>query len=129
MEFSSSVQAVAHYYGPTDFNLLDKMNLPKSPEVEFLGGLGPQLADWIKKSNPLNYITKGEPPFFILHGTADNFVPCNQSVVLHETLVKSDIYAEIHLINAGHAPFYNDKLYSEENVRMTLDFFDKFIKK
>lgn len=128
--FSSSIQAVAHFYGPTNFGQFPQDYLANEdvPEVQLLGGFGPHLADLMKKSNPLNYIAKGNPPFFILHGMYDAYIPYNQSVILHEALMKNGVTSEMHLIKANHGGYDNESIYTPENIRLTLDFFDKNLK-
>jgi acetyl esterase/lipase len=89
---SARVQAVCDFYGPTD---LLKFAVtpgytghakPDSPESKLLGGPVLDVPAQARRANPLTYITAGDPPFFILHGSADPTVPPQQSELLHAAL-------------------------------------------
>ncbi|MGB7328817.1 MAG: alpha/beta hydrolase [Rubripirellula sp.] len=107
---SSAVQAVVDLYGPTDFRAFvttkgfEGHNRSGSPESKLLGG-GEVASnvEGIKRVNPITYIDKADPPFLIIHGTADKTVPVNQSEAMHEALRAAGVTSKIHLIEgAGH---------------------------
>ncbi len=119
--FSSGVQAVADYFGPTD---LLNMNLdvttppgsgidhdaPTSPESNLIGfddpgeGVGvlranqdnpnppfPEKLALIRLADPIIPVSPDDPPFYIAHGTADTSVPLAQSTKLAAALQSAGI--------------------------------------
>jgi acetyl esterase/lipase len=109
-DHSSSVQAVIDLYGPTDFELFvtakgyESHNRDGSPESKLLGG-GEVLKnpEGIQRVNPITYIDRTDPPFLIIHGSADRTVPPNQSQALHAALKEAGVECELHIIQgAGH---------------------------
>jgi acetyl esterase/lipase len=98
---SSSVQAVADWFGPTDFLQMSKFpsnirhDEAGSPESQLVGGPIQQNADKVAAANPISYVKKGGkyPPFLIMHGDKDPLVPLNQSELLRDALkgVEADV--------------------------------------
>ena len=132
-EYTGPVQAVVDIMGLTDLEQIEKHRLPFSIKHEnndsfcsqFLGGRIPDKLELVKKANPLTYIQKGKtPPFLIFHGDKDMVVPCGQSRVLHEALIKNDINSEFIIMKgAGHT---TKKAYLDYKV---LDRMEVFFKK
>lgn len=130
----SHVQAVVDLYGPTDFELFVKTegyeshNRDRSPESRLLGG-GVVLEDpeGIRRVNPITYIDKDDPPFLIIHGSADPTVPANQSEALHEALQKAGVKSKLHIIEgAGHG----GPQFGEPEIRkMQLEFLKQLLPK
>jgi acetyl esterase/lipase len=77
--YSSRVQAVCDFFGPTDFLQMDAHRLPggqihdapDSPESKLIGGPIQDNPDKVRRVNPITYVTKSAPPFLIVHGTLD----------------------------------------------------------
>jgi len=97
-EISSNVQAVIDWFGPIDFLSLDDQlrasgkGKPEhgeawSPESRFVGvPLAEADPDLLRRTNPLNYLAPGLPPFLIQHGDNDDLVPVEQSFLLADRL-------------------------------------------
>ncbi len=106
---SSRVQAVCDWYGPTN---LESMPFQKrgmdhdgadSPEGKLIGGVVSEKSEEAKQASPVNFVSGDEPPFFIVHGTRDMFVPVDQTRELFELLQKTGVPSELHIIEgAGH---------------------------
>jgi acetyl esterase/lipase/enterochelin esterase-like enzyme len=132
---SSRVQAVVDFFGPTDFLLMDahalpgarlKHDAPDSPESKLLGGAIQQHVDQAARANPVTYVTKDAPPFFIVHGEQDPLVPCHQSELLYDALKKARTNVTFYKIaGAGHGgPEFNaDVMQAAVGA-----FFDKHLK-
>ncbi|TWU49582.1 alpha/beta hydrolase fold domain-containing protein [Rubripirellula reticaptiva] len=124
---SSAVQAVVNLYGPTDFKAFvttkgfESHNRAGSPESKLLGG-GEVASntEGVKRVNPITYIDKADPPFLIIHGTADKTVPANQSEAIHEALKVAGVSSKLHLIEgAGHG----GPQFTQPEIRsMQIDF-------
>jgi acetyl esterase/lipase len=99
LQFSSAVEGVVDYYGPTDFGQMDAHVLPGgqehgtagSPESKFLGATVNDNPELVRQADPIVYITKKAPPFFIAHGDNDHTVPYNQSELLYAALQKAGV--------------------------------------
>ena len=77
---SSMVQAVCASATPTDFlNLLKPGVVPERLGRTFLAGPSDTLSDRARQASPITYARGDAPPFFLIHGTADQTVPISQS--------------------------------------------------
>ncbi len=108
---SSRVQAVVDYYGPTDivqmvpdgggaahdaFNSAESALLGFTAADEGIGVLRAQAAnsanpyplyrELARQLNPVTWVDAADPPFLIVHGTADAVVPIGQSRRLRNAL-------------------------------------------
>lgn len=108
-DYSSAVQAVCDWYGPTDFLQMSKFpcdfdhDAPDSPESKLIGGAIQDHPEKVAKANPITYLSAKTPPMFIAHGKQDRVVPFNQSELLVSALEKQGISVTFHpLENAGH---------------------------
>jgi len=109
---SARVQCVVDYFGPTDLLQIPAMAGPDvkydflGPEsllTRLLGGPMNQKAALAAIANPITHITKNDPPFLVVHGTADPIVPLGQSKILCEALQKAGVPAELITVKgAGH---------------------------
>ena len=112
LEASSRVQAVVDFFGPTDLTAMAKDSLPDSkidhnapdaPEAKLIGGPVQDNKDKAAAANPITYVTKGAPPFLIMHGNKDNLVPYQQSELLRDALQKAGVPVTFKIIEgAGH---------------------------
>lgn len=132
LDISCQVQAVADYFGPTDFLEMDAQGLPggmahnpsDSPESELIGGPIQDHKDRAAKANPITYVTAEAPPFLIVHGDKDPLVPFQQSVLLHNALVAHGVPASFYtVIGGGHGNFKDPKV-----AEITLKFFERYLK-
>ena len=130
-EDSSRVQAVVDFFGPTDFLQMDAHALPgapfkhdaaDSPESRLVGGPIQQSAEKAARANPIMYVTKRAPPFFIAHGDADPLVPYNQSELLFDALKRAgDDVTFYKVAGAGHGTSEFDSDVMRGAVRAFLD--------
>ncbi len=128
-QFSSRVQAVCDWFGPSDFlkmkdspSRIDRTK-PTCPEAQLIGGALDAIPDKAAKASPVTYISKGVPPFLIMHGDKDDVVPFNQSEILHEALKKAGADTTFHPVKgAGHG------FGGPEIMKQVSDFFDKHLR-
>jgi acetyl esterase/lipase len=113
--FSSRVQAVCDFFGPTDFLQMDAHRLsdgqvhdvPDSPESKLVGGPIQENPDKARRVNPITYVTKDAPPFLIVHGTVDRLVPFNQSQLLAAALEAAGAPVKFHPVEGGgHGEYF-----------------------
>jgi acetyl esterase/lipase len=115
--YSSSVDAVIDWFGPTDFLIMDSCgsslvhNAASSPESSLIGGPIQDNKDKCALANPITYVDENDPPFLILHGDADPLVPHCQSELLYDALQMTCVSSQFVLVpGAEHGPglFIND---------------------
>lgn len=130
--YSSRVQAVCDWFGPTDFSRMNDYpgdmdhDAPDSPESELVGAPIQQRPDLVARANPITYITGAEPPFLIVHGDHDPLVPHDQSVRLYNALRSAGVEATLHTIaGAGHG---TPEFYTSEITALVDAFFDRYLR-
>ncbi len=132
LDVASGVQAVIDYSGPTDFLKMDSQRIPggmshdapDSPESELLGGAIQLKKDLAARANPVAHLTKDAPPFLIVHGDRDPFVPYGQSLLLKDALLARGVPVVLHTVEgAGHGNFHDPAV-----TAITLEFLDRWLK-
>ncbi|MFH5879423.1 alpha/beta hydrolase fold domain-containing protein [Arthrobacter sp. NA-172] len=131
----SRVAAVAAWYPPTDLNRMVEQALPdavarasdQGSREELLVG-APLAAEpaMAAAASPVSYVRPGAPPFLLVHGTADRFVPAAQSQSLADQLQKAGADVELLLIDgADHMWSLPDgsRAAAEKAMAATVTFF------
>jgi acetyl esterase/lipase len=123
---SSRVSAVAAWYAPTDLVRFaddagaDAMD-PATREAQLLGAPAPTVPDLAAQASPLTHVSPGAPPFLLLHGEADRFIPFVQSVRLHTALVEAGAEAEIVLYEDADHMWSGAPQTAEQALVRTID--------
>ena len=133
--YSSKVQAVCNFYGPSDFtkyiedtNKLKQLgghNLPFGMDYLSLlvGGPADKKLDACRSASPITYVSKDDPPFLIVQGEKDEIVPQDQAIVLDAALRKVGVESTLYIIKgAGHG--FGER---PEVDKMVVDFFNKHL--
>lgn len=130
LEYSSAVQAVVDKYGLVNISTLaqDRVisGLTSQPvESEYIGcDISASTCTNATKASPVNYISNGDAPFFILHGDKDDRIPIKQSKDFYELLNSNGIPANFTIVpGAGHGGVQFQKYESQ-----IAEFFDKYLK-
>jgi acetyl esterase/lipase len=107
LEFSSDVQAVCDWFGPTDLKVIIEHSDKSNNVVEqLLGSRDPVLAT---AASPITYVSSKAPPFLIVHGDKDPLVPLSQSQNLNDALKKAGADVSLKIIEgAGHGQGFKD---------------------
>jgi acetyl esterase/lipase len=126
LTYSSSVNAVVDWFGPTDFLVMDSCgsslvhNAANSPESSLIGGPIQDNKDKCELANPITYVNAIDPPFLILHGDADPLVPQCNSEMLFNALQKANVPSQFVLVpNGQHGP----GMFVDKYIKMMADFF------
>src|SRR5439155_19221313 len=103
---SSRVACVVDFCGPSDFLLFGvdgpRLNEAGQPLYKLFGGPLKEKQDFAKQASPVTYVTKDDPPFLIMHGTADNLVNIRQAERLHESEKQAGVNATfVKVIDGG----------------------------
>lgn len=105
--FSSCVQAVCDWFGPTDFLKIDdfprkvKHSAADAPEALLIGGIVAENQEKAMRANPIAYVTEDAPPFAIFHADDDLIVPLNQSQLLFEALQQAGVEVSLEIVKGG----------------------------
>ncbi len=131
LEYSSRVQAVCDWFGPTDFLKMHDApsqinhDAPAAPEAQLIGGPVQENTQKAAATNPITYITKDDPPFLIMHGDRDPLVPLNQSELLQAALQKAGVETTLYVVRGGgHGTGFG----TDEIFKMIGDFFARHLK-
>jgi acetyl esterase/lipase len=131
----SRVAAVAAWFPPTDLNRMGEQALPDavarasdpgSREELLVGAVLAAEPAKAAAASPISYVGPGAPPFLLVHGTADRFVPAAQSQSLADGLSKAGAAVELLLIDgADHLWSLPDgsRAAAEEAMAATVSFF------
>jgi acetyl esterase/lipase len=105
---SSAVSAVVAWYAPSDVAAVatDTGADPHDPatrEAQLLGAPPAEVPDVAAQASPLSHVSPDAPPFLLLHGAADRFIPCVQSERLYDALVEAGVEVELDVLaDADH---------------------------
>ncbi len=135
---SSCVQAVVDWFGPIDFLKMDEQfvgtsceqshNAANSPESKLVGAEIQTVPELVATTNPMNYITADDAPFFIENGTADCNIPPIQNKNLADALsavIGADKVTYISLEGAAHG---GSEFETEENLTLVIGFLGTYLK-
>jgi len=126
LTYSSSVDAVVDWFGPTDFLVMDSCGSgmahddASSPESSLIGGPIQDNPDKCALANPVTYIDANDPPFLILHGDADPLVPHCNSELLFDALQKANVPSQFVLVPGGQ---HGLGMFVAQYLKMMADFF------
>src|SRR4030042_686660 len=139
-DYSSRVQAVVDWFGPTDFLKMDEQlkesmvknpqvhSVPDSPESELIGKNLTDAPELVRAANPETYITPDDPPFFIQHGQIDHLVPYQQSVnfasKLSAIIGMEEVTRELFPDSGHGGPAFSN----EQNLNKIFVFLDRYMK-
>jgi acetyl esterase/lipase len=103
-QFSSKVQAVINYYGPTDFTQSYSKSVDAAEVLPlWLGGHLDTHRRYHQKASPIHWVNPIAAPTLSLHGTKDTYVAYEHSVALTTRLLDAGVEAELETLSgAGH---------------------------
>jgi dipeptidyl aminopeptidase/acylaminoacyl peptidase len=126
------------WFGPIDFLKMDEQfagtscpqthDAANSPESMLVGAAIQTVPEIVQTTNPMNYITADDAPFFIENGTADCNIPPIQNKNLADALsavIGAEKVTYISLEGAGHG---GSQFATAENLALVIAFLDKYLK-
>jgi acetyl esterase len=99
-----AVQGVVAFYSPTDLASLARSsslipdNIREAVEGTVFDDI---LMAGLKEFSPINHVTASSPPFMLIHGSDDNFVPFAQSERFRDKLVAAGVPCELYRVEGG----------------------------
>jgi acetyl esterase/lipase len=116
---SCAVNCVVDLYGPTD--------LAEWKDIAALRKTRSEAPELYKAFSVVTYLDKNDPPFLIMHGTADTTVPVSQSELLAAALTKIGVDNQLEIIEGAPHTFHLQP--KQKDLRpIVLAFFDKHLK-
>lgn len=107
---TTAVAGVVAWYPPTDLlrmgaqrrpDAVADADAPDSREAALIGGPVQEHPAAAEAASPVSYVSADAPPFLLIHGTADRFVPAQQSISLAAALTAAGAEAELLLIDGA----------------------------
>ncbi len=100
---SSRVCCVVPFCGPANFLAPKRFEGGRSPSAVdlLLGGKIEEKQDVAKQASPITHVSKDDPPFLVVHGTADNTVPFEQAEMFYAALQKAEVDVTLVKILGG----------------------------
>lgn len=119
-EFSTKVKCAVDFYGAVKLLEYHDMKMFSKTRAE-----APELYE---KGSPVNYVTKGDAPMLISHGSADKMVNVSQSEALVDAFKKAGVEVEFLVVPDGpHTYNLNPK---QKDMRPAVfAFLDKYLKR
>ncbi len=102
---SSRVQAVAAYYGVSDFTVGEMAFQHHTGKVvvKLFRGTEKEKPELYRTASPIFYVGKNDPPLLLAHGEEDDLVPFEQSVRMAEAYRRAGLVVEFVAVkHAGH---------------------------
>jgi acetyl esterase/lipase len=119
--------AVVAWYAPTDLAALaadigaDPM-AADSREAQLLGAPLPAVPDLAAQASPVTHVRPGAPPFLLLHGTQDRFVPGVQSERFRAALSAAGVPVELETYEGADHMWMGSATAAEKALNRTADF-------
>ena len=86
----------------------------------------------ILQASPISHVTADDPPFLLIHGERDTIVPYEQSQLMYDRLVETNVSAQLVIVkNGGHSLIAPDGTAMPtlgEINQIILDFLAKYLK-
>lgn len=93
---SGRVSCVVNFFGPADLTLYcETPGIEKAYFVPLLGYTSKEKMEAYRKASPVEYVSKDDPPFMLIHGTADLLVPILHSERLFKKLTECGVPTEM----------------------------------
>ena len=100
---SSAVEAVVAVSTPTDLTTLyHQKRYAGTAAAEFLGGSPERVPASYIAASPIDHVSPGDPPMFLIHGPQDAVIPVSQSEEMQAALTAAGVPNELFLVHGGH---------------------------
>ena len=104
---SSRVNCVGNFFGPSALLEMSRFpsridhDAPGSPESKLVGGPLQESKQAALSASPITHVSRDDSPMLSIHGTDDQLVPYNQSVILHQALLKAGCVSSLITVKGG----------------------------
>ncbi len=99
----AAVEAVVAFSTPADLVALSSQSRAATEAAaQFLGGSPEQVPANYVAASPIDQVSPGDPPMFLVHGRQDPLIPVSQSEDLSAALGGAGVRQQLVLVNGGH---------------------------
>ncbi|QFR01714.1 alpha/beta hydrolase [Streptomyces phaeolivaceus] len=104
------VRGLVDWYGPTDLGSVAGVAgaaaaLSSDPEdtreARLLGAPASSVPALVRDASPITHVRPGAPPFLVVHGTADTYVPFEQSATLVQALTDAGVDVRFQVVEGA----------------------------
>lgn len=121
--------AVVSNYGAHELVRMWKIEQAHKPLTAWLGGSPEERPTEYRDASPVSVVSKGSPPFLVIHGNKDTVNPEEQSHLLHAALREKGVDSTLKIIDgAGHG-WAPGTAHAQEAEAATLAFLRKHLSK
>ena len=125
LDQSSRVQAVIAMAGVMDLS----RNFPNA-DIEAMKHVG--FGEYnVAQASPITHVTPDDPPFLLIHGDLDELVPYEQSQLMYDRLVQTNVPAQLVIVNNASHSFLTPKGPTTptlgEIYQIILEFLTKYL--
>lgn len=115
---SMKVTCVVDFCGPADFTNF------RHPAVEKLfGATYDRASEQARLASPVAHVTADDPPFLVVHGTADGTVPFAQGESFHQALKKAGVNSTLLVLEKG-----SHNIGGNEVLARVRNFFERHLR-
>jgi acetyl esterase/lipase len=123
---SSAVSAVVAWYAPSDLlavptDLGVDPHDPTTREAQLLGAPAVDVPELAAQAGPVTHVSPAAPPFLLLHGAADQLIPCVQSERLYDALVEAGVEAELDVYEDADHMWLGSTEAAQKALDRTID--------
>ena len=122
--------AVAAWYAPSDLATvaedIDSM-ADDSREALLVGAPLHTVPDRVAQASPLSHVRAGAPPFLLLHGRDDQFIPCSQSERLCDALQQAGNSVELKTYSGADHMWRGAPEVPADALDRTIDFLRRML--
>jgi len=118
MDVSSKCAAISAVYPPTQVHFGKN-----EAENQLLGNGGNE--NTAIQASPMSYANKNFPPTILIHGNADQVVPCSESFNMYHSLKKTGADVELHVFDGAPHAFDALAEFARPCVQLITLFFDR----
>jgi acetyl esterase/lipase len=122
---SSKVQAVVAYFGPTNLTV-EYPPASRNIVANFIGGPLDQRRNDYDRASPLRYVSQGDAPMLLFHGTKDELVPYEQAFEMATALTKANVSGRVEILLGHRHGWGGDTLQHTQQAAM--NFFRSTLK-
>ena len=124
--YSDEVQVAVPCSGP--FSMVNFLQFDQELCLAVFGNLE-QSNPMLREYSPATYVSENEPPFLLVHGSADDVVPVESSMELHNALLHFDNESELLIVEGGNHGFEVEGISQDHVIKKKIiPFLVKYLK-